>query len=268
MKPCLFCNAYGPYKTIEHIIPESLGNDDLVLSDDVCDSCQSYFGKEVERFVLSKTPIAFWRTYLGIKTKKSELPSVDLSLPKIRKGRLPNVHPESDDFGLKAYIDGSTEVTLESEVLRDDIISGKRNQLNLILTPLVLQMMGRFLCKIGIELICLSDSNLARSAQFDQARNYARSPKPRELWPLFHFEKGNPRQFISTILDTKNERLEKVECYSYRVIDLYHIYTLLHFSIGTDNWVISLNNQYPTVLVKNAFPGDDLNLIWYSPQEL
>jgi len=268
MKPCLFCNNDGPYKTTEHIIPESLGNDDLILSDDVCDSCQRYFGKEVEKFVLSKTPFAFWRTYLGVRTKKGDLPSVDLSLPKLDKGRMQNVHPKSDDFGLKAYFDGSAEITLEDEKIREGIIKGKRNQLKLVFTPLILQMIGRFLCKIGIELVCFKDSDLARSSQFDDARNYARFPKPKELWPFFHFEKGNPRQFISTILDTRNERLEKVECYSYRIIDVYHIYTIFHFSIGTDNWVVSLNNRYPTLLIKNAFPDDDLKLIWYSPQEL
>jgi hypothetical protein len=98
MKTCLFCNSRGPYNTTEHIIPESLGNDDLVLSDDVCDSCQNYFGKEIEKFVLSKTPIAVWRAYLGIRTKGGDLPVVDLSLPKVKKGRLPNMHPISDDF--------------------------------------------------------------------------------------------------------------------------------------------------------------------------
>jgi hypothetical protein len=269
VKPCLFCNSYGPYKTIEHIIPESLGNDDLILSDDVCDSCQNYFGKEVENFVLSKTPFAFWRTYLGIRKKRGDLPSVDLSLPKKRKGRLPNVHPESDDIGLRAHANGSTEIVPGNEVLREDMLSGKkRGRLNLVLTPLMLQMIGRFLCKIGIELICLSDSNLARSAKFEQARNYARSPKPKELWPIFHFEKGNPKQFISPILHTKNGCIETVDCYSYKIIDFYHIYALLHFSIGTDNWVVSLNNPYPTVLIKNAFPDENLKLIWYSPQEL
>jgi hypothetical protein len=271
MKNCLFCNSKGPYNTTEHIIPESLGNDDLFLSGDVCDSCQNYFGKEVEQFVLNKTPIAFWGTYLGIRStrkKDGSLPFVDLSLPKVQKGRLPNVHPMSDDYGLLAHTDSSTEIVLGDKGLWENIISGKQKNLKLVLTPLILHMIGRFLCKIGIELVCFKDADLARSSQFDEARNYARCPKPKEMWPVFHFERGNPSQFIATILDTKNERLEKIDCYSYRIIEVYNIYTLLHFSIGTDNWVISLNSRYPTLLIKNAFPSDDLKLIWYSPKEL
>ena len=61
MPECLFCGNDGPFTTVEHIIPESLGNDDLVLEGEVCDSCQRYFGKEVEKYVLSHTPLAFWR---------------------------------------------------------------------------------------------------------------------------------------------------------------------------------------------------------------
>jgi len=77
---CLFCESNGPFNTVEHIIPEALGNDDLVMSGHVCDACQSYFGKEVEKYVLSKTPIGFWRVFLAIRGKKGKLPTIDLSL--------------------------------------------------------------------------------------------------------------------------------------------------------------------------------------------
>ena len=59
VKTCLFCKLESPATTKEHIIPESLGNDDLLLSGEVCDKCQNYFGKEVESYVLAKTPLAF-----------------------------------------------------------------------------------------------------------------------------------------------------------------------------------------------------------------
>ena len=37
---CIFCSEKGPYNTVEHIIPESLGNDDTLLANCVCDKCQ------------------------------------------------------------------------------------------------------------------------------------------------------------------------------------------------------------------------------------
>src|SRR4051794_37695070 len=68
----------GSFSTREHVIPGSLGNDELVLIGEVWDACQRYFGKEVERCVLSKTPLGFWRVFLQIPTKKGKLPAVDL----------------------------------------------------------------------------------------------------------------------------------------------------------------------------------------------
>ncbi len=38
-RSCLFCGSNGPFLRLEHIIPESLGNDDLVLQGEVCDVC-------------------------------------------------------------------------------------------------------------------------------------------------------------------------------------------------------------------------------------
>lgn len=78
---CIFCDSTGPFTTREHIIPESLDNDDLIITGSVCDSCQNYFGKEVEKFVLSKTPFAFWKVIYSIKAKKGVVASVGLSLP-------------------------------------------------------------------------------------------------------------------------------------------------------------------------------------------
>ncbi len=59
MKNCLFCSSRGTFNKPEHIIPEALGNDDLLLYNEVCDKCNQYFGSKIESFVLGKTPIAF-----------------------------------------------------------------------------------------------------------------------------------------------------------------------------------------------------------------
>lgn len=37
---CLFCSSHGRCSTVEHVIPESLGNDDLMLAGHVCDGCK------------------------------------------------------------------------------------------------------------------------------------------------------------------------------------------------------------------------------------
>src|SRR5688572_29918009 len=53
---CIFCKQSSDQsKTIEHIIPESLGNKEHVLPRGVvCDSCNWYFGTKVEKELLDQ----------------------------------------------------------------------------------------------------------------------------------------------------------------------------------------------------------------------
>ncbi len=95
MKSCLFCESEGPYSSREHIIPESLGNDDQILEGEVCDKCNSYFGQSIEQYVLNKTPIAFWRTFPRIETKDGDEPNVHLSQPNEDKGVFPICSPRA-----------------------------------------------------------------------------------------------------------------------------------------------------------------------------
>jgi hypothetical protein len=74
-----------------------------VLMGEVCDVCQRYFGKEVERYVLDKTPIAVWRVLLQIPTKKGHQPSVDIRQPRKEKGTIPDRHERHDDIGFASH---------------------------------------------------------------------------------------------------------------------------------------------------------------------
>lgn len=262
MKKCLFCQSLGPFNTIEHIIPESLGNDDLLLAGQVCDSCLAYFGKEVEQFVLNKTPIAFWRTFLGIKTKKGKYPSIDLTQPKIQKGVFPTTHPKHDNIGFTYHEDGSISVDINDSNVIYNISNGTKSQFNLVMTPKVLHMLGRFLCKAGLELMCLHNSNQALSDEFQSSRRYARFGEFEGLWPIFHFSNGSLSELKRFKADEEG-LLEEVDCYSYSLLFLKQDYVLFLFTMGTDNWIISLNDPYPNPVIRDVFPNNQLNLLWY-----
>jgi len=265
---CIFCKSGGPFSTIEHIIPESLGNDDLLLQGYVCDKCQSYFGKEIEKFVLEKTSFAFWRTYLGIKTKKSEWPSVDMSQDSMQKGVLPAIHLAHDNgVSFSFHDDLSMGITIDKPDLFNEIIRGQRTHFQFVITPKILHMLGRFLCKIGIELICLDDTESVYHSNLDQARNYARHGNFKGLWPLFHYSQGSPKDFRYITVEG-SETLEHIDCYSYQIIEYSGKYLLFRLSMGTENWVICLNDPYPHPVIRGAFPDCDLTLIWYSNDEL
>lgn len=70
-----------------------MGNTDDRINGAVCDKCQNYLGREVENFVLSKTPFAFWRMLDGTINKYGKEPFIILSLDKNCRGKLPNSHP-------------------------------------------------------------------------------------------------------------------------------------------------------------------------------
>lgn len=262
---CLFCGSAGSFTTVEHIVPEALGNDDLVLCGHVCDVCQAYFGKEIERYVLSKTPIGFWRAHLGIRGKEGKLARVDLSVSEGRKGVLPewSVHHDSG-VAFSAHADGTCSVEISDREMLRQVLSGERRRFQFVFSPKSLVQIGRFLGKIGLELLCAGDPDLARHHQFDELRRYVRYGHRKEIWPIFHANKGTLEDLITREVE-RGELVERVLCYDYGM----HTdgeYWLFSFLTGIDFWVICMNDQFPTPEIREAYPDVDISLLWY-PRE-
>ena len=72
---CIFCHKdSSTSKSIEHIIPESLGNKDYFLPCGyVCDECNHYFAIKVEKELLSRPYFVSMRSRNEILTKKGKL---------------------------------------------------------------------------------------------------------------------------------------------------------------------------------------------------
>ena len=268
-RPCIYCRGAGSSTTIEHVVPESLGNDDLTLQGCVCDACQAYFGKEVEAYVLAKTPIAVWRTLIGIRTKKGRLPAVNVGQSDRPKGRLPDTHPRHDHISFKAHPDGSTSVDIDDESVVRSILNGARREFNLVLSPKKLSMLGRFLAKVGLGVLASSELRRVYDEEFDKVRDYARVGSSGEIWPIFYYADGDMGCWKDPkLIGPRGELLlEEIKCYSYAVLEVGDLYTLFRFSIGLDSWIICLNEPYPSPLIRSAFPDQELQLIWYSPEQ-
>ncbi len=73
---CLFCKGNtGTSRSVEHIVPESLGNTRHVLAKGiVCDGCNNYFSREVERPFLESPGIKTLRFHQGLESKKGRVP--------------------------------------------------------------------------------------------------------------------------------------------------------------------------------------------------
>lgn len=163
---CLFClTETGPFTRDEHPIPESLGNDDLVLPlGTVCDSCNQYFGHKLEKPVLSMPPFAFERVTLNVPNKKGRVPSLNHA-PHY------SLHPTG---------------------YRDLVaLTGKEAVLNAALAGQMISLpweadwdwlIARFLLKMGLELMVLTESINPYEPQFDAARRFARAPDTNASW--------------------------------------------------------------------------------------
>jgi len=66
---CIFCEAdTSNSKSVEHIIPESLGNLDHVLpAGIVCDQCNNYFAVKVERPLLESAYFTQLRQRVSVR---------------------------------------------------------------------------------------------------------------------------------------------------------------------------------------------------------
>lgn len=71
---CIFCgNDSSNSKSVEHIVPESLGNDKWILERGiVCDKCNNYFSREIENIVLNLPGFKQLRFYSLIDNKKRQ----------------------------------------------------------------------------------------------------------------------------------------------------------------------------------------------------
>lgn len=87
---CIFCKKDSSgSRSVEHIIPESLGNTEHILPREiVCDACNQYFSLKVEKPVLGSGTFRFLRSKMSIPSKKGRIPSdpeLDrLELPEYR----------------------------------------------------------------------------------------------------------------------------------------------------------------------------------------
>lgn len=177
---CIFClSETAEFVTDEHILPESLGGKQLLPSGLVCDKCQNYFGREVEKYALAEFPFNEVRLALAIPSKRKK----PITIP------------------LKGFGTISSVETSDGTVLSVDLNSG-----HLILKPVPKSLkvgdtvkfdfkfqiknkrsVCRTLLKMGLETLVQNDRAEAFDSRYDQARRFARCPKKTDGWNYLEF---------------------------------------------------------------------------------
>lgn len=244
---CIFClKSDVEFNTAEHIVSESLGNTDDIINGAVCDKCQNYLGREVENFVLSKTPFAFWRTLYGTINKHGKEPFYNTSLDKNCRGKLPNSHPFNDNNVMlhPAYL--YDESIIKADIHNDDLLqkvkSGEKTSLNIVLTPKSIVYIGRFLGKIALEYWYKDFKVEVFDKKFNDLRQYVRYGTTSKIWPVIHCNLTD-KMWVSKKI---NDETEEKTLYRYAFYEEKIMGNLLFvFDIGTDRYAIIMDEKYP-----------------------
>lgn len=180
---CLFCKQdSSDSRSFEHIIPESLGNTKCKLPPGVvCDKCNNYFSREVEKPFLELGAILQLRFHQEIPSKRRRIPSI----PGILAPDFPAILHRVPKSPFSAIVQVNPKDFKHILSL---------NEGRLIFPPIGPEptnlILSRFLAKIALEamanrLIAFPEGlrYLVNETQLNPIRNHARRGEIRD-WPL------------------------------------------------------------------------------------
>lgn len=159
---CLFCkNDSSSTKSIEHIVPESLGNKSFVLPlGYVCDNCNNYFALKVEKPFMEQKEIQYLRFQEEIPNKKNKITQMN------------------------GILDNGCPIKLIKKQINDEIIHILEIEPQYLENSIINQpteIVSRFIAKIALEALADRLKNVENSLDdlidnkdYDQLRNHAR----------------------------------------------------------------------------------------------
>lgn len=183
---------------MEHIIPESIGNKEHTLPPGVvCDRCNNYFARKIEKPLLETSYFRHLRFIKRIRNKKGN-PS-----------KMTGAHLQSLTH-IELYSDTDGEgVSLAAANIKDEarlINSLKTAPQGTFIMPMPTKpdnrLMSRFLCKLALEALALrlfhipeGLNEVTDKPELDAIRNYARQGGPVAFWQ-YHERQLYSRDFI------------------------------------------------------------------------
>ena len=183
---CIFCKSDSTRsRSIEHIIPESLGNREHVLPrGTVCDICNNYFARKVEGPLLATSWFRHARSRQWVPNKRGLIPPMG--------GLVPGARMNAD-----VWLDGNN-LTLggrnerEHRVLTEAIQTGRARSVYIPTIEAIDQrLMSRFLAKVALEVLTERvirvegwNEEIVDKAGLDQLRHFARIGDRPDKWPF------------------------------------------------------------------------------------
>lgn len=268
---CLFCKQSSTdTKSVEHVVPESLGNTKFILPlGYVCDKCNNYFAREVEKPFLELPELRLLRFQEGIPNKKNKMPAIDGLLNGNYRIKLKRKLSHNE-------VVNEVEVTPEAM----DTLFNASEKATIIVPAFTNEMLppnaaitSRFLAKMALEALAdkLKDienslEDLINDTHFDMIRNHARLGTIKN-WPcsirriydynkIWEYSDGLHGQMVheSDFLLIPVEKNDKTNA-EYIMAEIYFVVALwgIEFAInmagpeisGYENWLKAHNDESP-----------------------
>jgi len=240
---CIFCNKPVTENSIEHIVPESLGNQHYILEiGSICRKCNNSFS-DFEEKALTKTMLGFERSRMGIQTKKG----------KAAKAKSHNIQFTGDAAFRKNFIkiSGFTEDDIE-EISQDGTF--KVRILDFDKSDMAT---SKLMLKIGLESLYQSQRKIYKQHDFKELRDHLTKINNTE-WPILTVKNpANVFQSAPRFLDKKKLKDFRCEILFHTTIDgeviLLFKYTILNYLVNLTNrgtaWVLPFLESDPYALL-------------------
>lgn len=247
---CLFCKQNSDNsKSVEHIIPESLGNKDYILPKGfVCDNCNQYFAIKIEKPLLEQPYFNHVRSRTGIKNKKGWVPLMDV----------PMLSPNPVKAGLSFSLTEGLSITIPDGVNPKEVLKSGR-----LLVPISNEpekndvIVSRFLAKVSVEALMHvalhskeAIDEIMNKPELEQIKQYARYGKGVTLWP-YHQRRIYPERAVFRDSGSESEVYELLHEYDFLSTPESHYY--LVFCIMGVEYAINMGG-----------PGIESYLDWLS----
>lgn len=228
---CIFCKTdSSSSKSVEHIIPESLGNKKGTLPKGaVCDRCNNYFAHKIEKVVLEMEYFQSLRARLMIENKKGILPKI-LGFTKNKEVVEIRFSQDHNDTIEVRCNDSAVETLSNSnEIYVPFIPEPAKDDINI----------SKFLGKIALEALAERVSaidgwqnDFVDNYSLDELRNFVRYGKGYKIWS-YHIRRIDSENQVK--YDKRlNKYIEKLNEYDFLIPDIPDV----------DNDIHNLDNMY------------------------
>ncbi|RYE21793.1 MAG: HNH endonuclease [Sphingobacteriaceae bacterium] len=259
---CLFCKRdSSTSRSVEHIIPESLGNKEYILPKEmVCDKCNQYFAIKIEKPLLEQPYFKHLRYRSKIENKKRNVPTLDVMAIGLRPMKVELSFDKKDGFSITIPDDVKDFFSSPIRKIIIPILDAPKDN-NLIVS--------KFLAKLANEALihqALGDEKLLEELWnhpgVDRLKQYARYGQNVSFWP-YHQRRIYSEGTIFRDTRLGENKFEILHEFTFLYPDESSLYFIV--CIMGIEYVINMNapeiNGYSKWLVTNdnKSPLDDIN---------